>query len=142
MSVKKVKILRYGEIQDAEIEIIRENRDGSRYTLLVIKFAGITCFASDQRSFFAFSDLRSKMDIIFKTKLLCMGAQVNVYPSGMQLTMETAYILTIGKPTSVKDIVGIYDDCIDINLIGTVEEQRKFRDEYFESIRPANWEDL
>lgn len=135
MSVKKIKILRFGEIKDAELESIRENKNGSRYTLLVIKFDNITCFAADERPFFAFNDLRSKMEIIFETKLLCMGAQVNVYPSGMQLTMETAYILTIGKPTRVKDIIGIYDECTDINMIGTVEEQRKFRDKYYESLR-------
>lgn len=65
----------------------------------------------------------------------CYGASLNVFPSGMGRQMSlgiSAYKLELGKKTTEKDLVGIFDVGTDI-IPATVEEQSKFYIEWCQS---------
>lgn len=60
--------------------------------------------------------------------LLCNGARVDVYPSGMSRDMSNgrlAYITKLGESTTKDSIVDIFDEANQIN-VGTVEQQKGF----------------
>lgn len=61
--------------------------------------------------------------------LLCQGARVDVYPSGMQRDMgggQVAYRMIMGKNADLEDEVNIFEVTTDERL-GTVEEQQQYR---------------
>ena len=66
--------------------------------------------------------------------LLINGSRQDVYPSSMSSSGFMAYIQKIGKQTSLKDLINIFDDCSDLNCISTVEEQELFHHQWFESL--------
>lgn len=61
-------------------------------------------------------------------RVLCQGARPNVRPSGMSSEAGAwkSFVLTLGQPTSMKDLVGTFDPVDDLALVGTVEEQDEF----------------
>ena len=61
-------------------------------------------------------------------RVLCQGARPNVRPSGMssQAGAWKSYVLTLGQPASMKDLVGTFDPVDDFALVGTVAEQDEF----------------
>ncbi|HEX8209841.1 MAG TPA: hypothetical protein VF584_06605 [Longimicrobium sp.] len=70
------------------------------------------------------------------TRLLCYGASRNVYPSGMARDMGAglrAYRLTPGRHSSGAELQDIFATGPDV-LPATVEEQRRYRDEWLVSI--------
>ena len=69
-------------------------------------------------------------------KILCNGARYDVYPSQMSRQMGKglkAYKLTIGKQATEKDLVDIFDPT-DAARIGTVEQQKKYYDDWIKSL--------
>lgn len=67
--------------------------------------------------------------------LVVNGSRIDVYPSGLSLAGDNAYVQTIGKPTALKDLVNIFDEPDEIELIGTVEEQSKYHDNWIKSLQ-------
>jgi len=69
--------------------------------------------------------------------LLCNGARVDVYPSGMSRDMSNgrlAYITTLGESTTKNNIIDIFDETNQTN-VGTVEQQKEFRTQWINSIK-------
>jgi hypothetical protein len=64
------------------------------------------------------------------------GASKNVWPSGMARSMGAglkAYRMTPGKPSSLADLVPIFEVGPDVEPV-TVAEQQKFCDQWFVSL--------
>ena len=69
--------------------------------------------------------------------LLCGGARIDVYPSGMSRDMSggrLAYVTKIGVGASREDIVDIFEPANQTN-IGTVEQQKEFHARWVSSIK-------
>ena len=66
--------------------------------------------------------------------ILVNGSRIDVYPSGMTLQTEKAYIHTLGKQGFLSDLVNIFDEVTDIGKIGSVEEQEEFHKKWIESL--------
>lgn len=70
-------------------------------------------------------------------KLLCAGARVDVYPSGMSRGMgggRKAYVTTVGKPTAIADLVDIFYPALP-EQVGSVLEQRAHHVQWMEFFR-------
>lgn len=68
-------------------------------------------------------------------RILCNGARVDAYPSGMSRSMGGArkvYITELGKPGT--ELVEIFDQA-DLAKVGSVEEQRTFHQLWVDSLR-------
>jgi len=90
--------------------------------------------ATGEDFFSAFADVRSQLEP-FKIRVLCYGACRNVYPSGMLRDMANglkAYKLSLGKKPDRSDVVGIFDKGPEMD-IGSVDDQRRFYDQWFNS---------
>ena len=85
---------------------------------------------------YPFMSLKHIREVMEKENILLIvnGSRKDVYPSGMSLVGDKAYVLTIGKPGLLKDLVNIFDEPNEIGLIGTVEEQLKYHNEWVKSI--------
>jgi len=69
--------------------------------------------------------------------LLCSGARIDVYPSGMSRDMSKgrlAYVTKIGMVASREDIVDIFAET-DIENIGTVAQQKEYHEQWVNSIK-------
>jgi len=69
--------------------------------------------------------------------VLCNGSSRNVFPSPMSRDMGggvMAYVLTIGKPASMEDVVHIFERTIRIDPV-TVDEQQRFYKHWIASLR-------
>lgn len=66
--------------------------------------------------------------------LLINGNRKDVYPSGMSLIGSKAYIQVMGKASGFADLVDIFEETDRIDLIATVEDQKKYHDEWLTSI--------
>ena len=66
---------------------------------------------------------------------LCKGSKINVHPSSMSSQMSLglkAYELTLGKTSSINDVIYIFD-YDELNLTNDPNEQRDFYKRWFES---------
>ncbi len=69
--------------------------------------------------------------------LLCNGSRVDVYPSSMMRQMSggrIAYIHRLGKHCTNEDVVDIFDFA-EANMIGTVQEQKSYYRQWFNSLK-------
>lgn len=66
--------------------------------------------------------------------ILVNGSRKDVYPSGMQMNMGTtsAYTLIMGQ--GARQIVDIFDDCLDRELISTVHLQEQFHEDWLNAL--------
>lgn len=69
----------------------------------------------------------------FGVFILVNGSRIDVHPSGMSLTSIRAYSHIIGRQSKLEDLVNIFDDCLNLNLIATVDEQEAYRHNWRES---------
>ena len=86
--------------------------------------------------FKAFLALRSKLEEA-GYKILCNGARLDVLSSGMSRSMgggRKAYVVKIGYPARMKDMLDIFDYA-DPELIATSQEQKKFTKQWLESLK-------
>lgn len=68
--------------------------------------------------------------------LLINGSRKDVYPSGMSVPGMMAYIQIMGKPSSsFNDLVNIFDETTELNMITTVEEQDNYHHDWINSLR-------
>ncbi len=119
------------EVQDlgnlCKIILINEDID---FDILEEKEISVT----GEYPFFVLMELR---DILEKRKvyLLCNGSRYDVYPSNMSKIGYKAYITKIGKPSLEKDLVNIFDECIDRNYISTVQRQKEYNKKWMDFFR-------
>jgi hypothetical protein len=84
--------------------------------------------------FFMLRDIRSELQKsnIF---LLINGSRKDVYPSGMSLPGMMAYVQIMGKQSSsLNDLVNIFDETTQLDMISTVEEQDKYHNNWINSL--------
>lgn len=124
----KVKAFSKGSTSDAVIYF----EESSNEVKLTFKINDRAIVENDMYPFFALLKIRAALeqDGIF---LLCNGARRDVYPSGASAVGTMAYELEIGKQGI--HLVSIFEAVTDIEKIGTVEEQRKYREEWVKSLR-------
>jgi hypothetical protein len=92
-------------------------------------------FAADDL-FEAMTALRTELEGL-GCLLLCAGARVDAFPSGMSRGMSggrKAYITRLGLPAGSHDIVDVFDYA-EPESIGTVEQQREFHEKWIASLR-------
>jgi len=83
----------------------------------------------------AFDGLIKIRQLIYPLIPQCMGAAIDVYPSGMSRDMaqgRIAYQTKFGESPSRFDHVNIFDT-VDINKLATVEEQKKYHSDWLDS---------
>ena len=123
------------EIVPAKIFLWDEAPEDQDLVKLTLQFSGKEISSTDQTYFGALCSIRK----ILETEgalLRCYGASKNVYPSGMSLDMGRgykAYKMTMGSQGKLTDLVSIFDMGPDVTP-ATVDEQKKFRDAWFESL--------
>jgi hypothetical protein len=79
-------------------------------------------------------DIRSELQK-YNIFLLINGSRKDVYPSGMSLPGMMAYVQTMGKQnSSLNDLVNIFDETIQLDMISTVEEQDKYHNTWINSL--------
>ena len=65
--------------------------------------------------------------------LKCCGAMINAHQSGMMANSDKVYLLTLGKPTLLKDVAAIYDYA-DIQEFPNTLQRERFVEEWFDSL--------
>ncbi|WPN56274.1 hypothetical protein [Pseudomonas sp. P9_31] len=128
--MKPIEILinNHGAIETAIIECNRKNP-----TLTFTMRSGSTKIYSAYDLYVCFGMLRADYPEI---KFLCKGAKLNVHPSRMSSQMSSglvAYELKLGKPSEEEDLVRIFD-YEDENITNNIEEQKKFYQNWIESL--------
>ncbi len=84
--------------------------------------------------FYILKDIRKELQK-YDAFVLINGSRKEVYPSGMTLSGHMAYVHTLGKQTSLTDLVNIFDDLMDMSKISTVEEQDEYHNQWVQSLR-------
>lgn len=115
-----------GEVRDALVNVTTEP--------LQMRFecAGFNPKVFSGRDFFsAFAKLREWLEESH-IKLLCNGARVDVYPSGMSRDMgggRKAYVLCVGQPARRIDQVDVLEYA-PVEKIGSIKEQKQFYEKW------------
>jgi hypothetical protein len=135
------------EAIDKQIQIRGQNGE-TQSALLHIKrlpICEVVCVVGNKECSVKAEDLfecLTKLRMEFESQgmlMECKGCQINVYPSGMCRQMASgmlAYTLNIGRSTSRKDIVNIFDPIDDSSAaITTVNEQKEFYEQWLKSLR-------
>lgn len=123
----KIKVFSKGSSSDAVIYF----EESSTEVKLTFKANDRIIVGSDMYPFFALLKIRATLEQD-ETFLLCNGARRDVYPSGASAIGAMAYELEIGKQGI--HLVSIFEAVTDIGKIGTVEEQKKYREEWLKSL--------
>ena len=91
-------------------------------------------FSKSDNIFDSVVELRKKLELK-NIYLLCNASVINVYPSGMQKEFggTKAYKLQMGKQAVLADVVDIFDYNSELK-IGSVEEQKKFYENWLKSL--------
>lgn len=134
MELVKVKIKpTEGAIIDSELRIELDGENCS----ISLKAHGINESNFEALDLFgALLALRNHLDQT-GASLLCNGARIDVYPSGMSLGMGSgrkAYITRLGKPSLRTDLVDIFDYA-EPSKVGTVQEQKDYHEKWVSSLK-------
>jgi hypothetical protein len=101
----------------------------------IISLESKLCSISKEGEFYFYilKEIRAMLQLegIF---ILINGSRVDVYPSGMSLSSNKAYVNTMGKQTSLNDLVDIFDNFTDLNKVSTVEEQNEYHENWIKSL--------
>ena len=104
--------------------------DYGKSTKLEFTYKDIMYIEEHEFPFTAFRKIRLAIEKL-NIKLLCEGNRIDVHPSGMQLVGFMAYEMELGKPAT--NAVYIFDETDKVEKIGTVEEQTKYFDDWWDS---------
>jgi hypothetical protein len=121
-----VKTYKENKYWDSTIEIIGNDN----FVYLKYKCNEVEINVRDEYLFFALVNLRRELEAM-SSKLLCNGSRIDVYPSGMSAIGTNAYVLINGKPA--KKMVNIFEPA-SLDKIGTIEEQKAYRDNWIKSL--------
>ncbi|WP_138209301.1 hypothetical protein [Hathewaya histolytica] len=123
-------------MEDAELYLYDEHLDNKENVKLELHYCSSIIECSEENYFDALTKLRTGLEQD-GIQILCKGANRNVYPSAMQLNMGTgrsAYILTIHKQATQRDVVDIFEPS-NINECVSVAEQKQYFNLWIESFR-------
>lgn len=103
---------------------------------LHFKYNDIDIIVEDERPHIALRKLRQLLEtqnILLATD----GCRKDVHASGMQIDMRTssAYIHTMGEPSSFSNVVGIFEPTNEIDKICTIAEQEEFNRNWMQSLK-------
>lgn len=122
-----------------ECELVQFDEDSSpRPCAIELSLNGRKIKAAAEHYFAALLQLREELEKE-STFLLVHGASRDVWPSGMAMEMGgglVAYRMRMGKQALRSDLVKIFESGPEVQPC-TVAEQRKFRDEWFNSLGVA-----
>ncbi|MET3878014.1 hypothetical protein [Chitinophaga sp. OAE865] len=99
---------------------------------LVFKSNNFHFTAEDNFPFYALIKIRLDLEP-HNVKILCNGSRVDVYPSGFLMTSFKAYKLVIGEPATGEDLLNILEATSELEMMGTVQEQEKYWQEWLKS---------
>ena len=119
------------EIQDINI---LNNGKIEKNKLFLSEIERAIYFSKSDNIFDSVLELRKKLELK-NIYLLCNASVINVYPSGMQKEFggTKAYKLQMGKQAVLADVVDIFDYNSELK-IGSVEEQKKFYENWLKSL--------
>jgi hypothetical protein len=101
---------------------------------ITFKYGSYSVTAKGDYPFMVLKKVREELDE--KGIMLIINAsRKDVYPSGLSLVGNNAYVQTIGKPTSLKDLVNIFEETDKAELLGTVDEQSKYHADWVNSLQ-------
>lgn len=106
---------------------------------IVFGYKDFECKEEGQDFFTVLQELRKKLERV-KIFIGINGARKDFYPSNMARQMslgQVGYILTIGERALIKGRT--FDQCIDWSLIGTVEEQETYYNDWLKSLNGNNY---
>ena len=127
MKLYRLKSFISETLTETTIKLVDENK----LITLIYKSPSSEIEASHEYPFFALAAIRLKLENL-NIKLLCKGSCINVYPSGMSMSGIFAYELELHKQ-AIK-LVNIFDPIDNIYEWSTVDDQKKFRDEWLQSL--------
>lgn len=117
---------------DGTKEIANLTCDNKSVTISFTMNSGFNKIYSDNNFYRCFARIREDHPNI---QFLCKGSKINVHPSSMSSQMSLglkAYELTLGKTSSLNDVVYIFD-YEDNNLTNDPHEQLSFYRRWIES---------
>ena len=131
MEILEINIINNGKIEKNKL-FLSEIEDEIN---LKIEIERTIYFSKSDNIFDSIVELRKKLESK-DIYLLCNASVVNIYPSPMQKDFggTKAYKLQMGKQAVLADVVDIFDYNSELK-IGSVEEQKKFYENWLESLR-------
>ena len=130
IEIQDINILNNGKIEKNKLFLL-EIEDGIN---LKIEIKNVIYFSKGDSIFDSIVELRKKLESK-DIYLLCNASVVNIYPSPMQKDFggTKAYKLQMGKQAVLADVVDIFDYNSELK-IGSVEEQKKFYENWLKSL--------
>lgn len=130
IEIQNINILNNGKIEKNKLFLLEIENEIN----LKIEIKNVIYFSKGDNIFDSIVELRKKLESK-DIYLLCNASVVNIYPSPMQKEFggTKAYKLQMGKQAVLTDVVDIFDYNSELE-VGSVEEQKKFYENWLESL--------
>ena len=130
IEIQDINILNNGKIEKNKLFLLEIEDEIN----LKIEIKNVIYFSKGDNIFDSIVELRKKLESK-DIYLLCNASVVNIYPSPMQKDFggTKAYKLQMGKQAVLADVVDIFDYNSELK-IGSVEEQKKFYENWLKSL--------
>ena len=130
MEIFEINIINNGKIEKNKLFLLEIEDEIN----LKIEIKNVIYFSKGDNIFDSIVELRKKLESK-DIYLLCNASVVNIYPSPMQKDFggTKAYKLQMGKQAVLADVVDIFDYNSELK-IGSVEEQKKFYENWLKSL--------
>ena len=130
IEIQDINILNNGKIEKNKLFLLEIEDEIN----LKIEIKNVIYFSKGDSIFDSIVELRKKLESK-DIYLLCNASVVNIYPSPMQKDFggTKAYKLQMGKQAVLADVVDIFDYNSELK-IGSVEEQKKFYENWLKSL--------
>ena len=130
IEIQDINILNNGKIEKKKLFLLEIEDEIN----LKIEIKNVIYFSKGDNIFDSIVELRKKLESK-DIYLLCNASVVNIYPSPMQKDFggTKAYKLQMGKQAVLADVVDIFDYNSELK-IGSVEEQKKFYENWLKSL--------
>ena len=130
IEIQNIEILNNGKVEKSKLFLLEIEDEIN----LKIEIKNVIYFSKGDNIFDSIVELRKKLESK-DIYLLCNASVVNIYPSPMQKDFggTKAYKLQMGKQAVLADVVDIFDYNSELK-IGSVEEQKKFYENWLKSL--------
>lgn len=132
----KLQIIKNEKIKNVKLYLYEIDSDNMEFVKIQLHYDDEVFEFSAENYFNALIKLRTRLEKN-DMKILCKGAQKNVYPSRMTLEMGTgrkAYQLMMNKKAKMDDLVDIFDPST-YEKYGSILEQEEFYNSWLNSFR-------
>lgn len=116
----------------AEATIYADEAETSDDIILKINLEGKEISAAEHSYFSAFQKLRDML-LEMDHGIKCCGSRLNAVQSGMMGSSDKIYLVQLGRPALLGDIVSLYDYS-DINEFPDTQEQNEFFEKWTASL--------